>query len=62
VADNGVETLGGYVFERLGEVPEVGDCVQTDHVTLEVVEVEGKRIKKVRITRTTPPQAAPAEE
>jgi CBS domain containing-hemolysin-like protein len=62
VADNGVETLGGYVFERLGEVPEVGDCIQTDHVTLEVVEVEGKRIKKVRITRTTPPQAAPAEE
>jgi CBS domain containing-hemolysin-like protein len=51
VADNGIETLGGYIFERLGEVPEVGDVVHTDHVQLEVVEIDGKRIKRVRITR-----------
>jgi putative hemolysin len=50
-ADNGIDTLGGYVFERLGEVPEVGDVISTDHVQLEVVDVDGKRIKKVRITR-----------
>lgn len=54
-AENGIETLGGYVFERLGAVPEVGDVVQTDHVKLEVVDIEGKRIKKVRIIRTPPP-------
>lgn len=50
-ADDGIETLGGFVFERLGELPVAGDVVEVDHVTLEVVEVEGRRIKKVRITR-----------
>lgn len=54
VADNGVETLGGWVFERLGEVPEEGEAIETDHVTLEVVEMEGRRIKKIRITRRPP--------
>jgi putative hemolysin len=47
--DNG-ETLGGFMFERLGEVPDVGDMVTADHANLEVVEVEGRRIKKIRIT------------
>jgi CBS domain containing-hemolysin-like protein len=54
MADNGIETLGGFIFERLGEVPEVGDCIDVDHLTLEVVDVDGKRIKKVRITREGP--------
>ena len=53
-ADNGIETLGGFVFERLGQVPEMGDTVEADHAVLEVVEIDGKRIKKIRITRTTP--------
>ncbi len=53
-ADNGIETLGGFVFERLGDVAEMGDIVQSDGLTLEVIEVEGKRIKKVRITRNPP--------
>jgi CBS domain containing-hemolysin-like protein len=53
-ADNGIETLGGFVFERLGDVAEMGDVVQSDGLTLEVIEVEGKRIKKVRITRNPP--------
>ena len=56
VADNGIETLGGFVFERLGAVPEVGDVVEADHITLEVIEIEGKRIKKVRITRVPQPE------
>jgi CBS domain containing-hemolysin-like protein len=51
VPENGLETLGGFVFDRLGEVPATGATVNEDHLTLEVVEVEGKRVKKVRITR-----------
>jgi putative hemolysin len=54
--ENGVETLGGYVFERLGEVPEVGDVVHADSITLEVVEITGRRIKTVRVTRTPAPE------
>lgn len=51
VADDGIETLGGFIFERLGEVPTAGAAVRTDHVNLEVIDVEGRRIKRVRITR-----------
>jgi putative hemolysin len=58
--ENGVDTLGGFVFERLGEVPEIGDVVQANGVKLEVVDIEGRRIKKVRITRLHLPEA-PAE-
>ena len=60
-AENGIETLGGYVFDRLGEVPEQGDCVTLDHVKLEVLEVDGRRIKKVRITRLPHAQTTPLE-
>lgn len=51
-ADNGVETLGGFVFERVGEIPEVGNRVTVDRVTLEVTEIEGRRIKKIRLIRS----------
>jgi len=54
--ENGVETLGGLVFERLGEVPEIGDVVQVNGVVLEVVDIEGRRIKKVRVTRIPVPE------
>jgi len=59
-ASNGIETLGGFVFEQLGDVAEIGDIVSWDHLRLEVTDVEGKRIKKVRITRT--PEIAPQED
>ncbi|HLJ67765.1 MAG TPA: hemolysin family protein [Chloroflexota bacterium] len=63
-AENGIETLGGFVYERLGEAPEVGDVVEADHVHLEVVDIEGRRIKKVRITRVPnqEPELAVEEE
>lgn len=51
-ADSGIETLGGFVYERLGDVPKLGEQVQEDGVRLEVTEIEGRRIKKVRITKT----------
>lgn len=60
--DNGVETLGGYVFERLGEVPEAGDIIVEDHLQLEVIEVEGKRIKRVQITRLPPEEESETAE
>ncbi|GAC1320239.1 MAG: hemolysin family protein [Chloroflexota bacterium] len=51
--DNGSETLGGFVFERLGEVPTVGEYVQEDHIRLEIFDVDGRRIKKLRVTQVS---------
>jgi CBS domain containing-hemolysin-like protein len=49
--DNDLDTLGGFVFSELGDLPKVGDTVTADHVLLEVADVEGLRIKKIRVTR-----------
>jgi putative hemolysin len=37
-------TVGGYVAQRVGRLPEVGEIVQLDGVRLEVCAVEGTRV------------------
>jgi CBS domain containing-hemolysin-like protein len=54
-----VDTLGGYVYAKLGRVPEKGDEVTAEGARLVVDDVEGNRITKVRILKsaeTTPPE------
>ncbi len=46
--DGGVETLAGFVLMRLGHIPEVGESVTHDGRRLTVVEMEGRRISKIR--------------
>lgn len=46
-----VDTLGGYLFTVLGRQPEVGDVVPLPGYVAEVVETEGFRISRVRLTR-----------
>ncbi len=42
-------TLGGWVFGQLGRLPRVGDRVSTGKHTLEVTEMEGRRVASVRV-------------
>jgi magnesium and cobalt exporter, CNNM family len=44
-------TIGGYVFGRLGRLPQPGDTVQTDHAAFEVLTMEGNRIGSLRINK-----------
>ena len=53
-----VDTLGGYVYAKLGRVPEEGDAVEAGTVRLVVHEVEGNRITRVRVLKTEPPEGA----
>lgn len=46
-----VDTIGGYVYMTLGRMPHLGDLVETDFLTIEIVSVLGRRIQKVRIRR-----------
>ena len=46
-----VDTVGGYVYQALGKIPEMGDVVETDHLRIEVVSILGRRIRKLRINR-----------
>ena len=42
------DSVGGFVYHHLGKVPVAGDEVRVDGLTLRVLSVLGRRIKKVR--------------
>jgi len=46
--DEGGDTLGGFIYSQLGKVPAVGDRVEFENVTMQVLSVIGRRIKQVR--------------
>jgi CBS domain containing-hemolysin-like protein len=47
----GFETLGGYLLSHLGRMPYVGETFEVDELAVEVLEVERRRITKVRVRR-----------
>jgi CBS domain containing-hemolysin-like protein len=47
--DGGVETLAGFLLMRLGHIPKGGESVDYEGRRLTVVEMEGRRISKVRV-------------
>ncbi len=51
--DEGGDTLGGFIYSQLGKVPAVGDRVEFENVTMQVLSVIGRRIKQVRATIQT---------
>ena len=48
---DGFETVGGFLLNHLGRVPSVGEQVDIDGLHVEVLEVDRRRVSKVRITR-----------
>lgn len=50
-----VDSIGGYVYARLGRIPVAGDTVTEDGATVTVLATVGRRIKKVKVTRLPPP-------
>lgn len=56
IDDTDYTTIGGVVFGALGRLPKVGDRVELAGATLEVVEMDNRRVGKVRVTR---PRAGP---
>ncbi len=45
------ETLGGFMMSRLGRIPEVGDIAEWDGRTFEVVDMDGRRVDRVLVSR-----------
>ena len=54
--DQDYETIGGFVFSRLGRIPKVGETCEYGNLTLQVVGAEPRRITRLRL------QIAPAAE
>ena len=45
----GFETVGGYLLAHLGRVPVVGETIEMDGLTVQVLDAERRRINKVRM-------------
>ena len=52
----GFETVGGYLLSHLGRVPAVGEKLEMDGLTVEVLDAERRRINKVRICKQQVPE------
>jgi CBS domain containing-hemolysin-like protein len=47
--EGGVETLAGFLLMRLGHIPKAGESVTYEGRRMTVVEMEGRRISKIRV-------------
>jgi CBS domain containing-hemolysin-like protein len=54
-------TLGGFIYAQIGRIPEVGDTITTDEITLRVESLERRRIRKVYVRRHTTQETEPSE-
>jgi putative hemolysin len=52
------ETVAGFVLAELGRLPQVGDSIEVEGRTLSVLELDGRRIARLRVS--APPE--PAED
>jgi CBS domain containing-hemolysin-like protein len=53
VENTGYDTVGGFVLEQLGRIPSVGDIVHHDGMQIEVLSTVGRRLKTLKVTKTT---------
>ncbi len=49
------DSIGGFIVNELGRMPNVGDEVMVNGLTLRVLSVTGRRIKRVRATKVGTP-------
>lgn len=54
VPEGGYETLAGFVLDRLGHIPGVGDSLLHDGWAVEVNEMDGRRVATVKLVAPTP--------
>ena len=52
IEGDGFDTVGGFVYQRLGKIPSTGDAVEYDGIRIEVVSTLGRRPKRLRVTKS----------
>jgi CBS domain containing-hemolysin-like protein len=48
-------TIAGFAISQLGRLPEVGEHFTFEHWRFEIIELDGRRINKLRVRRASPP-------
>lgn len=55
------QTVGGFVMTMLGRVPKEGDTFFWQHLRLEVLDMDERRVDKILVQREAPPAAATSD-
>jgi CBS domain containing-hemolysin-like protein len=56
LAEEGLDTIGGLIFNRLGVLPRPGATVEVDGLMLQVRRTSRKRVEEVAIVQTSKPE------
>ncbi|HMS59112.1 MAG TPA: transporter associated domain-containing protein, partial [Tepidiformaceae bacterium] len=54
------DTVGGFLIHELGRLPAVGDEVRVDGLTMRVLSMSGRRVRRLRIAREALAEGAAA--
>ena len=60
VVNDGFDTIGGLVFDRLGKIPVAGDKVEHAGLSIEVIGTMGRRPTMLRVTLVHVPDSESA--
>jgi putative hemolysin len=60
--EDGYETVAGFVVQKLRKNPEEGDKLEALGYTFEVIDMDGRRIDKILMTKIGPNEFAPPAE
>lgn len=60
--DSLMTTIGGLTLRQFGYVPAVGDRVQFDGLMIEVLEMDGLRVSRIRLSRAETKQRVSGEQ
>ena len=48
------QTIGGYVFGLIGREPELNDVIEDKNITYTILEIDGRRISRIKMEKETP--------
>ena len=54
IPDGDYQTLAGFILDRLGSIPEVGDVMEFDNVRITIKAMERVKIEEVELRRLNP--------
>jgi putative hemolysin len=60
--EEGIDTIGGFIFNRLGTLPKIGAQLEIDGLTLTVRRVSRKRVEEVLIVQPAAAETEAEEE
>ena len=59
--DGPYETVAGYIIQRLGHLPQPGETVDVGGSRISVLEIDGRRIARLRVAPTPAPVDVPPD-